>query len=150
MERGRNSFFGDFGCFALLEHIQVLLMRGLLQSRSHDALAHLLVLHSRLSVRPELLALANFEILHLWFQNNKLNDRIALSLVFKKANVASVWVVRCTDAARVICWDYAKIKQSPQLRLIQKLFVDVIRKELHDKRINVCVEHPHFETVPVF
>ena len=104
MEFRGDSSVGDFGCFALLVHIQVLLMRGVFQSRFRDALAHLLVPHSRLSVRAELLALADFETVHLWFQSNKLGDRIALNLVLEKANFSFVWVVRCSEEAWLIGW----------------------------------------------
>ena len=65
MELGGDLSVCYFGCFALLVHVQVLLMRGSLESGSRDALAHLLVSHSRLSVRAELLTLADFKTVHL-------------------------------------------------------------------------------------
>ena len=150
MELRHDSSACYFGCFALLIHVQVLLMRTLFQSGSRDALAHLLVLHSRLSVLAELLALTDFETVHLRLQSNKLDDQIALRFVVEKANYAFIWVVRCSEAARVIRWDFADIEQALQLRHVQKLFIKVLRKELHDTRFGVCVEHPHFSTVPVF
>ena len=130
MEFRNDLSVGDFGCFPLLVHAQVLLMRCLFQSRSSDALAHLLVPHSRLSVLAELLALADFKAVHLWFQGNKLGDLIARSLVFEKSNFASVWIIRSSEAARVIRWDFAEIEQTPQLRHIQNFFVAVIRKTI--------------------
>ena len=50
----------------------------------------------------------------------------------------------------MIRWDFAEIEQAPQLRHVQNFTVEVIRKELHDQRVGVCVEHPHFGAVPVF
>ena len=125
-------------------------MRGLFQCGSRDALAHLLVPHSRLSIRAELLALTDFKTVHHRFQSNKLSNRIAFSLVSKKSNFASVWVVMSSQAAWVICWDFAEIKQATQLRHVKKIFVEIIRKELHYQRFGVCVGHSHSGAVPVF
>ena len=94
-------------------------MSRLIQCRSRDSLTHLLVLHSRVSVLVELLALANFKTVDLRFQGNELIDQIALSFVHDKGNFASVLVVRCTEAARVICMDFSELEQSLQLGHVQ-------------------------------
>ena len=49
----------------------------------------------------------------------------------------------------MICWDFTEIEQASQLRYIQNFFVKVIREELLDQRVNVCIEHPHSGAVPL-
>ena len=143
MQFGGDSSIGDIGCFALLKHLQVLLLSCFLEGSPRDAFADLLVPHSRLYCGAKRLAFTDFKAIHLRLQGNKLDDWVAFSLVLKRADYSFVGVVGETEVARVVFWDFAKVKQVSQFRHVQQLSVEVRCEELQNYRVCVCLQHAH-------
>ena len=84
MKLGGDSPVRHFGSLALLIHVEILLVSCLFQCGPRDALADLLVPHPRLAVRSELLAIADFEAVHLGFKAT--NSMIGLPFVSSLKN----------------------------------------------------------------
>ena len=85
------------------------------------------------------MAFADFKVVHFRLHSNKLDDRVALSLVLDKADFAFAGVVCETEVARVVGRDFAKDEQPAQLSHVQQLFVEVVVEELKNQRVCVCV-----------
>ena len=138
-----DSSIGDLGCFALLEYLQVLLVSCFLEGSPRDAFADLLLPHSRLYVGANRLAFTDLKAIHLRLQGNKLDEWVAFSIVLKIADYSVVGVVAETEVARVICWDFAKVRQVSQLRHVKQLSVEIRCEKLQNQRFCVCVQHVH-------
>ena len=85
------------------------------------------------------MAFADCKGVHLWLQSNKLDHRVALSLVLEEADFAFVGVVGETEVAGEVGRDFAKVEQAAQLRHVQQLFVEFVGEELKNQRVCVCV-----------
>ena len=143
MQFGGDSSIGDLGCFALLEHLQVLLVSCLFEGGARNAFANLLVPHSQLYVAAERLVFTNFEAIHIRLKGNKVDDWANFILVLKIADYSFAGVVGETELGWVVSLNFAKVEQVLQLRHVQQLSVKVRCEELQNQRDCVCVQHAH-------